>query len=107
MVSLMSQTLDHMCRYALLLGRCRRHHQLKQHPRWKLRQGQPGDFTWTTPTTTSINYTQRMSQQPGPIDIYARVSRKGDKEQRSTGGQVQVCRSILADRNLPVGEVFV
>jgi hypothetical protein len=30
-------------------GRCRRHHQLKQHPRWKLRQGQPGDFTWTTP----------------------------------------------------------
>ena len=30
-------------------GACRRDHQLKQHPRWKLEQTRPGDFTWTTP----------------------------------------------------------
>ncbi|HEX3920829.1 MAG TPA: HNH endonuclease signature motif containing protein, partial [Streptosporangiaceae bacterium] len=30
-------------------GACRRDHQLKQHPRWKLEQTQPGEFTWTTP----------------------------------------------------------
>jgi Domain of unknown function (DUF222) len=30
-------------------GGCRRHHQLKQHPRWKLKQTEPGVFTWTTP----------------------------------------------------------
>jgi Domain of unknown function (DUF222) len=30
-------------------GGCRRHHQLKQHPRWKLEQTTPGVFTWTTP----------------------------------------------------------
>jgi site-specific DNA recombinase len=42
----------------------------------------------------------------GPIDIYARLSRKGDKEQRSTGSQVQVCRTILAERDLPAGETF-
>ena len=30
-------------------GGCRRDHQLKQHPRWKLEQNQPGHFTWTTP----------------------------------------------------------
>jgi Domain of unknown function (DUF222) len=30
-------------------GACRRHHQLKQHPRWKLEQTRPGHFTWTTP----------------------------------------------------------
>jgi len=30
-------------------GGCRRHHQLKQHPRWKLDQPRPGHFTWTTP----------------------------------------------------------
>jgi Domain of unknown function (DUF222) len=30
-------------------GGCRRHHQLKQHPRWKLDQHNPGEFTWTTP----------------------------------------------------------
>ncbi len=30
-------------------GGCRRHHQLKQHPRWKLDQTSPGQFTWTTP----------------------------------------------------------
>ena len=43
----------------------------------------------------------------GPIDIYARVSRKGDKDQRSTTGQVQVCRAALEDRGLPVGEILV
>jgi hypothetical protein len=30
-------------------GACRRHHQLKQHPRWKLEQTRPGEFTWITP----------------------------------------------------------
>jgi hypothetical protein len=30
-------------------GGCRRDHQLKQHPRWKLEQNRPGHFTWTTP----------------------------------------------------------
>ncbi len=30
-------------------GACRKHHQLKQHPRWKLEQTRPGGFTWTTP----------------------------------------------------------
>lgn len=42
-----------------------------------------------------------------PIDVYCRVSRKGDKDQRSTGGQEQVCRDVLADRGLPVGMVHV
>ena len=31
-------------------GLCRTHHQLKQHPRWKLAQPAPGHFEWTTPT---------------------------------------------------------
>jgi hypothetical protein len=31
-------------------GLCRTHHQLKQHPRWKLTQPAPGHFEWTTPT---------------------------------------------------------
>jgi hypothetical protein len=30
-------------------GGCRRDHQLKQHPRWKLEQTRPGYFTWVTP----------------------------------------------------------
>jgi hypothetical protein len=30
-------------------GACRRDHQLKQHPRWKLEQTRPGEFTWITP----------------------------------------------------------
>jgi len=30
-------------------GGCRRHHQLKQDPRWKLEQAKPGVFAWTTP----------------------------------------------------------
>src|SRR5260221_2515803 len=46
-------------------------------------------------------------QPSGPIDIYARVSRAGDKEQRSTSGQVGVCRSVLAERELPAGEVLI
>ncbi len=31
-------------------GLCRRHHILKQHPRWHLTQPEPGTFHWTTPT---------------------------------------------------------
>jgi hypothetical protein len=31
-------------------GACRRDHQLKQHPRWKLRQVRPGWFQWTAPS---------------------------------------------------------
>ncbi len=31
-------------------GLCRYHHQLKQHPRWRLDQAIPGIFTWTTAT---------------------------------------------------------
>jgi len=30
-------------------GECRRHHQLKQHPRWRLAQTAQGTFYWTTP----------------------------------------------------------
>jgi hypothetical protein len=30
-------------------GRCRKHHILKQHPRWKLEQNERGEFTWSTP----------------------------------------------------------
>ncbi len=42
-----------------------------------------------------------------PVDVYARRSAKGDKTQRSTSGQVQVCKGILAERGLPAGEVHV
>ncbi len=45
--------------------------------------------------------------QQGPIDIYARVSRKGDKRQQSTSGQVGACRAVLAERELPAGETFI
>jgi Domain of unknown function (DUF222) len=31
-------------------GECRRDHQLKQHPRWKLAQVKPGWFEWTAPS---------------------------------------------------------
>jgi Domain of unknown function (DUF222) len=30
-------------------GKCRQHHQLKQHPRWAVKQPEPGTFRWTTP----------------------------------------------------------
>ena len=46
-------------------------------------------------------------QVTGPIDIYARLSRKGDKQQRSTSGQVGACRAVLAERGLTAGEVLV
>src|SRR5260370_21880417 len=46
-------------------------------------------------------------QEAGAVDIYARVSRKGDKEQRSTSGQVGVCRAVLAERGLAEGLVHV
>jgi site-specific DNA recombinase len=42
-----------------------------------------------------------------PVDVYARRSAKGDKTQRSTSGQVQVCRAILTERGLLVGQVHV
>jgi DNA invertase Pin-like site-specific DNA recombinase len=49
-----------------------------------------------------------VTVQPlGPIDTYARVSRLGDKEQRSTAGQIEACRAVLADRGLPAGVVHV
>jgi Domain of unknown function (DUF222) len=31
-------------------GKCRSHHQLKQHPRWSVTQLSPGVFCWTTPS---------------------------------------------------------
>jgi DNA invertase Pin-like site-specific DNA recombinase len=40
-----------------------------------------------------------------PVDIYARLSQKRDKRQRSITGQVQDCKAILAGRGLPVGQV--
>jgi Domain of unknown function (DUF222) len=43
-------------------GGCRRHHQLKQHPRWQLRQDRPGVFTWTTPGGRT--YTTGPGTQP-------------------------------------------
>jgi DNA invertase Pin-like site-specific DNA recombinase len=50
-----------------------------------------------------------MTVQPSgkPVDIYARRSRKGDKQQRSTSGQVQACKSTLAERGQPAGETHV
>jgi hypothetical protein len=41
---------------------CRGHHQLKQHPRWRLEQRTPGVFTWTTPAGRS--YTARPDPYP-------------------------------------------
>src|SRR5258708_36093311 len=46
-------------------------------------------------------------ESTGPVDIYARQSRKGDKQQRSTSGQVGACRAVLAGRELAAGEVHV
>jgi len=43
-------------------GGCRRHHQLKQDPRWKLEQAKPGVFTWTTPAGRT--YTVRPDSYP-------------------------------------------
>jgi site-specific DNA recombinase len=48
-----------------------------------------------------------MHQVTAPIDIYARRSRAGDREQRSTGGQVAACIAILEERGLPIGQTFV
>ena len=36
-------------------GLCRFHHQLKQHPRWRLTQPIPGSFIWTTPAGQSYS----------------------------------------------------
>ena len=38
-------------------GACRGHHQLKQHPRWKLEQTRPGEFRWTTPAGRTYTIT--------------------------------------------------
>jgi hypothetical protein len=43
-------------------GECRRHHQLKQHPRWTLTEPTPGVFRWTTPT--GRRYTAKPDPQP-------------------------------------------
>lgn len=42
-----------------------------------------------------------------PIDIYARQSRLRDKDQTTTPSQVAACRAVLAERDLPAGQVFV
>jgi DNA invertase Pin-like site-specific DNA recombinase len=44
--------------------------------------------------------------RPRPIDIYARQSRKGDKEQRTTDSQASFCRTILVEKGLLEGETF-
>ena len=43
-------------------GACRADHQLKQHPRWKLEQTAPGQFTWTAPG--GRKYTTRPDTHP-------------------------------------------
>jgi hypothetical protein len=43
-------------------GGCRTHHQLKQHPRWRLDQPAPGVFVWTTPAGRT--YTVRPDPYP-------------------------------------------
>jgi hypothetical protein len=43
-------------------GGCRGHHQLKQHPRWRLDQPAPGVFIWTTPAGRT--YTVRPDPYP-------------------------------------------
>jgi len=43
-------------------GGCRKHHILKQDPRWKLEQTRPGEFTWTTPAGRT--YTVRPDTHP-------------------------------------------
>jgi site-specific DNA recombinase len=47
------------------------------------------------------------AQLTGPIDIYARVSRLGAKDQTTTTSQVTVCRAELVERGLPVGQVHI
>ena len=42
-----------------------------------------------------------------PIDIYARVSRLGAKDQTTTPSQIAVCRAILDERGLVAGVVHV
>ena len=52
------------------------------------------------------NSATSIAARPEAIDVYARVSRKGDRDQRSTGSQAAVCRAILDERGLTVGDVF-
>jgi hypothetical protein len=44
-------------------GGCRGHHQLKQHPRWRLDQPAPGVFVWTTPA----GRTYTVGPDPYPV----------------------------------------
>jgi site-specific DNA recombinase len=48
-----------------------------------------------------------VGTSPASIDIYARVSRAGDNQQRSIKGQIADCQVSLKDRGLPAGEVFI
>jgi hypothetical protein len=41
---------SNLCGEDLHVGACRRDHQVKQHPRWKLAQVRPGWFQWTAPS---------------------------------------------------------
>jgi hypothetical protein len=42
---------------------CRRHHEAKQAPGWRLTQDQPGVLTWTTPNRRT--YTTQPTVYPG------------------------------------------
>jgi hypothetical protein len=42
--------------------KCRRHHRLKQHPRWNARQATPGTIHWTTPAGRT--YTTEPTEYP-------------------------------------------
>ena len=43
-------------------GACRRDHQLKQHPRWKLQQTRPGWFRWTAPSGRTYQVSPQIYQ---------------------------------------------
>lgn len=46
-----------------------------------------------------------MTKEPRILDVYARVSRAGDKRQRPIEGQVEDCTARLDDLNAVLGEV--
>lgn len=47
------------------------------------------------------------TQVDGPIDIYARQSKKTDPDQTTTASQIAVCRAELEERGLTIGEVWI
>jgi site-specific DNA recombinase len=55
---------------------------------------------------TSTAAQASIAGRPEVIDVYARVSRKGDRNQRSVSGQVAASRAVLAARGLTAGEVL-